>query len=132
MAKQLILSGITTGGTIEASHVSQSVNAFTGADAYDIKISGSLVTSGSLALSGSLELTGLYGNDSTNDGSVLVLDPSTNTVYVTGSYGGAGGGGAAGPQGGQGTTGTGAQGGQVHQVDKEVKALQVDRVHKVH
>ena len=98
MAKLFNKNGMVTGQTIEASQVSQSFDAFTKAHAYDITLSGSFTTSGSLILSGSLELNGLYGNDSTNDGSVLVLDPSTNTVYVTGSYGGAGGGGGQGVQ----------------------------------
>ena len=48
MAKEFIYNGIATGETIEASQVSQSVDAFTGADAYDITVSGSLELTGSL------------------------------------------------------------------------------------
>ena len=42
MAKILSNAGIVTGLPVEAEHVSQSVNALTGAEAYDILISGSL------------------------------------------------------------------------------------------
>ena len=42
MAKILSNAGIVTGLPVEAEHVSQSVNALTGAEAYDIIISGSL------------------------------------------------------------------------------------------
>ena len=46
MAKILSNAGIVTGLPVEAEHVSQSVNALTGVDAYDITISGSLVVNG--------------------------------------------------------------------------------------
>ena len=46
MAKNLSLSGIVTGDAIEAKHVSQSIKAFTGAEAYDITVSGSLTVQG--------------------------------------------------------------------------------------
>jgi hypothetical protein len=46
--------------TIQSWHVSQSVDALTGAEAYDITISGSLVVTGSVAING--------GTDSTNIG----------------------------------------------------------------
>ena len=42
MAKILSNAGIVTGLPVEAEHVSQSVNALTAAEAYDIIISGSL------------------------------------------------------------------------------------------
>ena len=42
MAKVLSNAGIITGKPVEAAHVSQSVNALTAAEAYDINISGSL------------------------------------------------------------------------------------------
>ena len=48
MANTLSKQGIETGEIIEALHVSQSVDAFTGANAYNIKISGSLNVTGSL------------------------------------------------------------------------------------
>ena len=48
MAKTLSKTGITTNNTIEASHVTQSIDAFTGVDAYDITLSGSLAVTGSI------------------------------------------------------------------------------------
>jgi len=46
MAKILSNTGIQTGRPVEAHHVSQSVNALTAAEAYDISISGSLTVNG--------------------------------------------------------------------------------------
>tara|TARA_Y100000385_G_scaffold290025_1_gene361488 strand:- start:91 stop:1584 length:1494 start_codon:yes stop_codon:yes gene_type:complete len=47
MAKQLSKSGISTNDAILAWHVTQSVDAFTGTDAYDVTVSGSLTITGS-------------------------------------------------------------------------------------
>lgn len=52
MAKNLSNTGIVTGQDVEAHHVSQSVDALTGTDAYDITISGSLIVTGSLGVDG--------------------------------------------------------------------------------
>ena len=49
MAKTLSKSGIELDGTIEAWHISQSIDALKGTDAYDITISGSLTVTGSIA-----------------------------------------------------------------------------------
>jgi hypothetical protein len=48
MALTLSNSGISNSSTIEAAHISQSIDALTGAAAYDIKISGSLTLTGSV------------------------------------------------------------------------------------
>ena len=80
---------------IESWHVSQSVDAFTGVQDYDITISGSFGISGSTFISGSPEATGVGY-------STLVLNNTTKQVYVTGSYGGGGSTGPQGPQGPQG------------------------------
>lgn len=75
MALTLSKTGISTGGTIQPPHVTQSVDALTGTVAYDIKISGSLNLTGSVASLGGF--TGsLVGNAST----------STSTSGVTGYY----------------------------------------------
>ena len=114
MARKLLKTQIVTGNTVEAFHVSQSVDAFSADSqaAYDISVSGSFTVTGSTVLSGSTALVGISGNDSSNDGNVLVLDPSTNTIYTTGSYGGAANTGPQGPAGAgsQGPAGTGTQG----------------------
>ena len=67
MALTLSKTGISNGGTIQASHVTQSVDALTGTIAYDIKISGSLNLTGSVnSLNG---YTGsLNGNADTSTG----------------------------------------------------------------
>jgi hypothetical protein len=44
MALTLSNAGISSGSLIEAAHVSQSIDALTGVEAYDITISGSLTT----------------------------------------------------------------------------------------
>ena len=41
-------ANIITGEIVQASHVSQSVDAFTGAEAFDIVISGSTTLTGSM------------------------------------------------------------------------------------
>lgn len=48
MALTLSNSGISDSSTIEAAHISQSIDALTGAAAYDLKISGSLTLTGSV------------------------------------------------------------------------------------
>jgi hypothetical protein len=53
MANTLNKNGITTGNTVEAYHVTQSIDAFTGAVAYDISLSGSFKVTGSIATTGS-------------------------------------------------------------------------------
>jgi hypothetical protein len=62
--------------TVESWHVSQSVDALTGIEAYDITISGSLVLTGSLAIQG---LT----NPSLAN--VLTIDTATGQIYYTSS-----------------------------------------------
>jgi hypothetical protein len=76
MAKILSNSGIVTGQPVEAQHVSQSVNALTGAEAYDITISGSLSVTGPVIIDGL-----------TNDAqiNVITFDPVTKQLHYTGS-----------------------------------------------
>lgn len=50
MSKTLSPAGIVTNQPVEASHVSQSIEALTGTEAYDITISGSLTITGSTYL----------------------------------------------------------------------------------
>ena len=47
MALQFTNTGVVTGQPVEASQISQSFDAFTGVEAYDITISGSLIVNGS-------------------------------------------------------------------------------------
>jgi len=64
MAKVLSLTGIATGEIIKASEISQSIDALTGNEAYDITISGSLTLTGSVdSLNG---YTGSLSGSATN------------------------------------------------------------------
>jgi len=49
MAKNLSKTGISNNNTIEATHITQSLDAFMGLDAYDIYLSGSLTVTGSIS-----------------------------------------------------------------------------------
>jgi hypothetical protein len=111
MAKKLQKTQIITGNTVEAFHVSQSVDAFSADSqaAYDISVSGSFHVTGSTVLSGSVKMD-IDDNYEDVDGLVLVLDQSNNTVFTTGSYGGSGTQGTQGLQGAQGLNGQGPQG----------------------
>ena len=80
MAKILSLNGIVTGQTVEAEHVSQSILALTGLEAYDITISGSLNVIGTSSfqmVSGS-DFSGSYQGD----GSRLT---GITSSFITGS-----------------------------------------------
>jgi len=91
MAKQLSKQDIVTRKVVKPGHVSQSVDAFTGIEAYDITISGSLTITGSVAINGLTDIS------QTN---VLTIDSSTGQLYYTASNaigGGGGGGGTPAP-----------------------------------
>jgi len=60
MANNLTKSGITSNGTIEAWHVTQSIDAFTGTEAYNINLSGSLAVTGSLQVGSGSISSGSY------------------------------------------------------------------------
>ena len=65
--------------TIESWHVSQSVEAFTGAENYDITVSGSLTISGSLYHEDVRVATGPGYN-------VLLRSAATGEYFITSSY----------------------------------------------
>ena len=67
---------IGTGQVIQPWHISQSVDAFTGAEAYDITISGSLVTTGSIK--GTTTLT--IGSNHTNTGTLSTIAGGLNST----------------------------------------------------
>jgi hypothetical protein len=85
MALTLSKTGITTGGTVEAYQVTQSIDALTGTAAYDIVISGSLTITGSLnasasyAISSSRAITSSYALNSGNS------FPYTGSATISGS-----------------------------------------------
>ena len=57
MALTLSKTLIATGQTVQASQITQSIDALTGTVAYDITISGSLTVTGSLNMNGALNAT---------------------------------------------------------------------------
>jgi len=83
MAKILTQIGIETGNIVEAYHVSQSIDAFTGAEAYDITLSGSLTVTGSVAIN---------GLSSTSQNNILTINTTTGQLYYTSSNSIGGGG----------------------------------------
>jgi len=90
MALTLSKTGISNGGTIQAPHVTQSVDALTGIQAYDIKISGSLNLTGSVAsFSG---FTGNLAGTASWASNTVAANTATNlngTAYPSGSAVGA-------------------------------------------
>lgn len=76
MALTLSKTGIDQTQTINAWHVTQSIDALTGTQAYDIKISGSLNLTGSVT-----SLNGFTGNLTGNASSATVTD-SANGYYI--------------------------------------------------
>jgi hypothetical protein len=93
MANQLSKTGITTGNTVRSGHVTQSIDAFNGTEAYDITLSGSLtyldgtegddkilVTNASGQVSSTSGITGSFTGSFAGDGS--------NITGVTGEWDG--------------------------------------------
>jgi hypothetical protein len=74
MNKILSNTGISSGSIIEAHHVSQSIDALTGVEGYDITISGSLT------ISGSVYFNSIPSNSGYND--ILTID-STKILYTS-------------------------------------------------
>jgi hypothetical protein len=78
MANTLDKSGIINGQTIQPIHVTQTIDALTAADAYDITISGSLTLTGSVS-----SLNGFIGSlDGNSTTSVLMLPLHPKTIYL--------------------------------------------------
>ena len=76
MANTLSKTGITDGLTIQPHHVTQSIDAFTGTEAYDISLSGSLV----LDLNGGYQMTASAGNYTS------LMDFGTGTLLDESAY----------------------------------------------
>jgi trimeric autotransporter adhesin len=87
MANTLNKNGITTGNTVEAYHVTQSIDAFTGAVEYDISLSGSLNVTGSLtSTSFTGSLLGTASNAQTASFVTLAQTASYVEIAQTASY----------------------------------------------
>ena len=116
--KSLSNTGISTGQTVQASQVSQSINAFTATDDYRIKVSGSFIVTGSLITHGPASTTNFvkFPNVATKlaTGSVGVVgvDPAGNLYSASISSGTKGQKGEGGTKGAAGTKGTAGSKGQ--------------------
>lgn len=103
MAKILTKLGVTTGDTVRAGHVTQSIDAFTGTEAYNISLSGSFNMTGSIngeptvinpltasyATSGSGSFSGNFTGEVTNvyrPISTLSTNPFTASDATAGKY----------------------------------------------
>jgi hypothetical protein len=85
MALVLTKAGISTGNTVEAYHVTQSIDAFTGTDAYDITLSGSFTLTGSFNWGGSTSPSTLYPGyiyQETDIESAEILNIGTSPVLI--------------------------------------------------
>jgi hypothetical protein len=85
MALVLTKTGISTGNTVEAYHVTQSIDAFTGTDAYDIVLSGSFTLTGSFNWNGSSTPSSLYPGyiyQETNVTSAEILTIGTSPIEI--------------------------------------------------
>lgn len=85
MALVLTKTGISTGNTVEAYHVTQSIDAFTGTDAYDIVLSGSFTLTGSFNWNGSSTPSSLYPGyiyQETNVTSAEILTIGTSPILI--------------------------------------------------
>ena len=81
MAKTLSKTGIATDSIVKAAHISQSIDALTGIDAYDITVSGSFTTTGSLGVLGNITNTGNLTTSGTITGTNI---QSTAAIAATG------------------------------------------------
>ena len=92
MASTLSKIGITTGNTVETWHVTQSIDAFTGTNAYDITISGSLTLGSGTTMNG----TASYSTNAQQSQIAISSSYATTSSYaVTASYALNGGGGGS-------------------------------------
>ena len=82
MAKTLSKTGIATDSIVKAAHISQSIDALTGVDAYDITVSGSLTLTGSLGVLGNITNTGNLTTSGTITGTNI---QSTAAIAATGN-----------------------------------------------
>jgi len=88
MPKTLSKTNIAVNETVFAANVTQSIDAFTATEAYNIDVSGSLSVTGAVSITG-VGSTGFKFNNlpEGNFTNVLVNQPATGYTYVTGSAG---------------------------------------------
>ena len=84
MANTLSKTGITNGQTIQPSHVTQSIDAFTGTEAYDISLSGSLTLTGNQSVTGSLIVSNSITSSklTSDDGTLFLGYAGSNNITI--------------------------------------------------
>jgi hypothetical protein len=85
MAKILSKTGISSGSIVQPGHVTQSIDAFTGTEAYDITLSGSLVVTGSVILDTNID-ENFYGTASNAPTASYALTGFSSSYALTTSY----------------------------------------------
>ena len=85
MAKILTQTGISSGSIVQAGHVTQSIDAFTGIEAYDITLSGSLIVTGSVILDTTINQD-FYGTASNAPTSSYSLTGFSSSYALITSY----------------------------------------------
>lgn len=88
MALQFTNTGVVTGQPVEASQISQSFDAFTGVEAYDITVSGSLTVNGSKVTGSSIPpVTSVTGTSPiVSSGGTTPAISLANTTVTAGVY----------------------------------------------
>jgi hypothetical protein len=85
MAKILSKTGISSGSIVQAGHVTQSIDAFTGVEAYDITLSGSLIVTGSVSLNTNINQD-FFGTASNAPTSSYALTGFSSSYALTTSF----------------------------------------------
>jgi hypothetical protein len=96
MAKILSKIGISSGSIVQPGHVTQSIDAFTGVEAYDITLSGSLTVTGSVLLNTNINrdffgtasnaITSSYASTSFSSSYALTTSYANNETIVLSLY----------------------------------------------
>jgi hypothetical protein len=96
MAKILTKTGISSGSIVQPGHVTQSIDAFTGIEAYDITLSGSLTITGSVSLNTNINrdffgtasnaITSSYASTSFSSSYALTTSYADNETIVLSLY----------------------------------------------
>jgi len=82
MANILSKTGITTGQSVDAWHITQSIDAFTGDVDYDITVSGSFTLTGSLYMDGDMYGDTLGSSSTTDNSDYSDYSDVSNTSLV--------------------------------------------------
>jgi hypothetical protein len=85
MAKILSKTGISSGSIVQVGHVTQSIDAFTGVEAYDITLSGSLIVTGSVSLNTTINRD-FFGTASNATTSSYALTGFSSSYALTTSF----------------------------------------------